>query len=88
MSDMSKGKGIGWEVEACPFCASREVEVCRTNENACWLRCDACGCDSESHATLMGAVRNWNARPKATGKAVITSNDNDHYWAMMEKCTR
>lgn len=38
-------------IKRCPFCGSREVEICRTNQHACWIRCADCGADAQSHAT-------------------------------------
>ena len=46
----------------CPFCGAHEVEICRTNENACWVRCAECGGESTSHPSRGGAIKNWNSR--------------------------
>ena len=77
----SMGQGTGWEVRACPFCAGTDVEVCRTNENACWLRCEMCGIDGPTHATLRDAVRAWDSRPPQKEAATVTRNDDTRYWA-------
>lgn len=49
-------------LKCCPFCGSHEVEVCRTNPRACWIRCASCGADAESRPTRRGAFSNWNRR--------------------------
>jgi Lar family restriction alleviation protein len=49
-------------IKCCPFCGSDEVEVCRTNKNAYWIRCGECGADAESHRTRKRAINNWNRR--------------------------
>lgn len=36
------------KIKPCPFCGAKKVEICRTNEAACWVRCDRCGADAPS----------------------------------------
>lgn len=50
------------ELRCCPFCGSHEVEVARTNKNACWIECDACGASAKSAPTRNRAFANWNRR--------------------------
>ena len=59
------------QIKPCPFCGSKKVEVCRTNENACWIRCEKCGADSESDPSRKRAIQIWNRRPKTEGFAKI-----------------
>lgn len=63
-------------IKACPFCGSRTVEVCRTNKNACWIRCDECGAESPSAPKRADAIANWNRRA-ADGGAYATVIDDD-----------
>ena len=60
----------------CPFCGSRKVDVCRTNPYACWIRCNACGADAESHKTRAGAFANWNRRYYGGMPATIANDDD------------
>ena len=50
------------QVLSCPFCGCEELELCRTNPNACWVRCGGCGADAESHKDRKQAISNWNRR--------------------------
>ena len=59
----------------CPFCGSLEVEVCRTNPDACWIRCAECGGETKSHPTRAGALANWNRRDSLKLTASIVSDD-------------
>lgn len=49
-------------IKCCPFCGSHEIEICRTNPNACWIKCADCGAESESSKTRKQAIQNWNRR--------------------------
>lgn len=49
-------------IKRCPFCGGREVEICRTNRHACWIRCADCGAAAQSDATRAGAIAFWNRR--------------------------
>lgn len=69
----------------CPFCGSDEVEVCRTNPNACWIRCARCGADAPSHRTRSGAFRNWNRRDGLGYTASIVSDDDKDRWTPAQK---
>jgi hypothetical protein len=51
------------QIKPCPFCASLEVEICRTNESACWVRCADCGTDAPAGKTRKTAIFIWNSRP-------------------------
>ena len=66
-------------IKCCPFCGSHEVEICRTNPQACWIRCADCGADADSHPTRKGAVANWNRRHyDETPAAVIDDGDKEY----------
>lgn len=62
-------------LKCCPFCGSHEVQICRTNPHACWVRCEVCGCDSESDSTRAGAIANWNRRYYDDDPATVTEDD-------------
>ena len=62
-------------LKPCPFCGSKELELCRTNEFACWVRCDTCGADAPSNTDRSKAIEIWNKRPIAEGNAVFVSDD-------------
>lgn len=59
------------DIKCCNSCGSHEVEVCRTNPGACWVRCADCGAETESHPTRKGAIKNWNRRHYDDVPAVI-----------------
>ena len=77
-AEMSEQKKI-LECKCCPFCGGLEVEVCRTNIHACWIRCSACGADAQSHKTRRGAVAQWNRRRDLAARATIVSDDDKEY---------
>lgn len=66
-------------IKSCPFCGSRNVEVARTNRNACWIACGnyRCGAEAKSHPTRNGAIRNWNRRAKITTTETKIVEDMD-----------
>jgi len=66
----------GEELKSCPFCGCIELQVCRTNKNACWIRCGSCGSDSESAPSRKKAIANWNRRATPT-VATIIEDDED-----------
>ena len=49
-------------IKCCPFCGGHEVSICRTNAQACWIRCAQCGADAEAAPRRKGAIENWNRR--------------------------
>ncbi len=59
------------KIKPCPFCGSKKIDICRTNENACWLRCARCSGESGSTPLREDAIRIWNKRPKVEGFAKI-----------------
>lgn len=63
-------------LRCCPFCGSHEVEVCRTNGNACWVRCSVCGAESQSHAIRQRAVELWNRRYHDDVPSTITDDQD------------
>lgn len=58
----------------CPFCGAHQVEILRTNKDACWVRCAECGGESTSHPTRKGAIKNWNDRFFDDEPSVIISD--------------
>ncbi len=62
-------------IKCCPFCGNHGVEVCRTNKNACWIRCSECSAETESDKTRMGAISNWNKRYYDDTPAKIVHDD-------------
>ena len=62
-------------LQGCPFCPSTDVEICRTNANACWVRCASCGADAESHRTRKKAIANWNRRSGGIVWAKVVDDD-------------
>jgi hypothetical protein len=48
------------KIKSCPFCGGKKIWVCRTNENACWIRCDKCWGETESASDRKTAIKNWN----------------------------
>ena len=63
------------KIKCCPFCGCRSVEVCRTNENACWLSCYDCGAEAESHPNREVAISYWNRRTIYDADATIVHDD-------------
>lgn len=63
------------KIKPCPFCGSKKVDVCRTNENACWIRCGRCGADAPGDPHRKVAISIWNKRPKVEGFAKIEWDD-------------
>jgi Lar family restriction alleviation protein len=62
-------------IKSCPFCGSGEVEVSRTNRDACWIRCAGCGADAESDPSRAGAIANWNRRAEETDAVIVEDDD-------------
>ena len=62
------------KIRTCPFCGSTKVEICRTNEFACWVRCAECGADAPSAAKREDAIGIWNFRPKIDLPAEIVED--------------
>lgn len=78
MTDTKKVESI----LSCPFCGSIKVEICRTNKRACWVRCDSCGCDTESSPSRKKAIKNWNRRQSEQKYATIVwdQDEEDRRW--------
>lgn len=57
------------------FCGSTELQLCRTNEIACWVRCDRCGADTPSRIKRKDAIALWNTRPAVNLSAVFVQDD-------------
>ncbi len=64
-------------IKSCPFCGSQKVEVCRTNPEACWIRCARCGADAPSTSKRKRAIAIWNKRPKAKVFSAKIVDDQD-----------
>lgn len=78
---MAKSDPLG-----CPFCVSYEVEIARTNPNACWVQCAHCGGRTASHRTRIGAIANWNLRSHSTPAATASIvRDDDRDWTPAQK---
>jgi Lar family restriction alleviation protein len=71
------------EIKPCPFCGCKEVEICRTNINACWVRCNGCGSDSNSNPTRKTAIEIWNNRPIIEGLATIVDDQDAEVYERM-----
>ncbi len=69
----------------CPFCGSDEIEICRTNENACWIRCAKCGADAPPSNTREQAISNWNKRYRGNMTATIVDDGDKDFWDWMKK---
>lgn len=67
------------KIKPCPFCGSKKVDICRTNENACWVRCARCYGKAASDTFRKVAIRNWNHRPKVEGFAKIDFDDESTF---------
>lgn len=65
------------KIKPCPFCGSKKVDICRTNEHACWVRCVRCGADAPSNKSRKVSISNWNRRPKVVGFAKIEMDDEE-----------
>lgn len=66
-------------INCCPFCGSDEVEICRTNKQACWVRCANCGADAPSHRYRKKAIFTWNQRFNNTQSAkIVDDQDAEH----------
>jgi Lar family restriction alleviation protein len=61
-------------IKCCPFCGAHEVAICRTNKDACWVRCDECGAESESAKTRKKAIANWNRRHDDGHESLVTED--------------
>ena len=72
-------------IKDCPFCGSVSVDICRTNPNACWVRCAECGADAPSHRTRTGALKNWNTRDGLGYTATIRDDDDKERWTAAQK---
>ncbi len=72
---MSRKKAMS--LKCCPFCGSHEVQICRTNPQACWIRCDECGANAQPHPTRSGAIDNWNRRHYDDVPANIANDDEE-----------
>jgi len=59
----------------CPFCGSHRVDICRTNEDSCWVECTWCGCHLSSGRLRSEAIKQWNTRARTIGYSQIINDD-------------
>lgn len=69
------------KLKPCHFCGSTELELCRTNPRAYWVRCAKCGADAPSSPRRKKAIEIWNARPESQAKAVFVTDDEAEHRA-------
>jgi Lar family restriction alleviation protein len=67
------------KIAPCPFCGSKEVVICRTNESACWVRCADCGGEAPAKSTRTNAIAAWNNRPVKRGYATILHDEDKDF---------
>jgi len=60
----------------CPFCGHDEIVICRTNKNACWVRCDNCGTDGKVFSKRKDAIKFWNKTFLRTDDAHIIDDQD------------
>jgi len=60
--------GDNEKIKPCAFCGSKEVEIARTNENACWVECANCGANRDAVASREQAIKLWNERHFGDGE--------------------
>lgn len=79
---MAKNDPLG-----CPFCGRFEVDINRTNPNACWVSCADCGAEAPSHRTRNGAIANWNRRETKANytTASIRDDDDREHWTGQQR---
>ena len=65
------------KIKSCPFCGSKEVGFCRTNERARWIRCSLCGADAPSARTRKEAFALWNKRPDVKNAVIIWDDEHE-----------
>lgn len=76
------------EIKSCPFCGSTEVEIARTNENACWVECAVCGAEAPPTAKREDAIEIWNERHLPSGTHATIVDDGDKEWQEYMKKNR
>ena len=73
----------------CPFCGGFEVNICRTNPNACWVECanETCGAQTNSRRSRTDAIAVWNRRahPGMGPVASIKEDDDRDRWTLAQK---
>lgn len=62
-------------IRCCPFCGSHDVEICRTNPLACWVKCDSCGAEAPSAPARKDAIAQWNRRHFDDVAATVVHDD-------------
>ena len=66
-------------IRCCPFCGSHEVDICRTNKDACWVKCANCAGETESTKKRSDAIKKWNNRYFDDEPAsIILDDESDH----------
>ena len=76
------------KLKCCPFCSGHDVEICRTNENSCWVRCCSCFSESQSAETRKGAVILWNRRYYDDAPAIIAHDGDAVFWGHEGRATK
>lgn len=64
-------------IRCCPFCGSHDVEISRTNKNACWVECAECCGRTDSAAKRADAIHKWNKRHFDDKPARIVFDDEE-----------
>jgi len=65
------------KIKPCPFCGSKEVDICRTNKQACWIRCHKCEAEGNCAEKREDAITEWNKRVDVEGYASIIVDDEN-----------
>ena len=78
------------KIKSCPFCGCVELNVNRTNKDACWIECAAykCHAQSASHPAREGAIRIWNRRSRVTTTDTVIVEDGDREYEATERRAR
>ena len=63
-------------IKCCPFCGSQEVHFCRSNPDACWIKCASCDAETDSDTDRNGAIEKWNRRDYKNVFATIVNDDD------------
>ena len=64
-------------IKPCPFWGEHDVDVARTNPNACWVVCNECDARTTSAPTREEAIEMWNCRTEDDGQPAAITNDQD-----------
>jgi hypothetical protein len=70
---------------ACPYYGCQQVQICRTNAQACWVSCENCGAESESNKDRRVALLNWNRRVREELPAEVVEDGDKEFWDRRDK---